>query len=379
MLKPVLPEIGDVAKRIPTELTVQQPDPGRIAVLLNRNARKVNDRVAKQLEHIVGKDHVFQTHNLEEAESFSREVVQRGYGTVVSGGGDGTLSRIANLVHRYVRDANDWRIERFHRYGETQPLLKNPRFAFLRLGTGNGMSNIVGSGKPSHDLQKIVDYVPGRTQTIPLIELDGERFFFGGCGYDSQILDDYNQLKARAKNILFKLLMQNVTGYLMAIFGRTIPRLVTGTGEKMEARVVNQGRAFYVDPRRGDYVLEVQPGATLFEGRARIVSAGTTPFFGYGFKVFPFARMMPGMMHLRIATLGPLRLVPWHIRSVWKGTYRHPTGILDFLVEKVAIELDRPFPYQHSGDAQGLRDRLDFQIAPEGLELVDLYRPRRMS
>jgi diacylglycerol kinase family enzyme len=364
---------------LPAELPVLQPDPTRIAVLLNRNARHVNDRVARRLERIIGKDHVFLTNTLDEAEAFSREVVQRGYGTIVSGGGDGTLMRLVNMVHRYVKEANAWRIERYHRYGEMQGLLTNPRFAFLKLGTGNGMSHIVGSGNAPRDLKNIVDFVPGRTQVIPLIEQDDERFFFGGCGYDSQILDDYNSLKARAKNPVFKFLMQNVTGYLMALFGRTIPKIVTGRAERIEARIVNRGRAFYVDPRRGDSVEAIAPGETLFEGRVRIVSAGTTPFFGYGFKVFPFARMMPNMMHLRVGTVGPLRLVPWHLKGLWQGTYRNPEGMFDFLVEDVSVELDKPFPFQHSGDAQGLRDRLDLKIADDNLELVDLYRPRRTN
>jgi diacylglycerol kinase family enzyme len=375
MLKPVEPERR--AEPRPAELPIVQPDPGRIAVLLNRNARHVSDRVARRLANVVGKDHVFQTGTVDEAEAVSREVVQRGYGTIVSGGGDGTLMRLVNLVHRYVQEANSWRVERFHRYGETQGLLAHPRFAFLKLGTGNGVSHVVGSRNPVRDLQKIVDFVPGRTQSIPLIEQEEELFFFGGCGYDSQILDDYNSLKARARNPLFKALMQNLSGYLMAIFGRTIPRLLLGRAEKVDARIVNRGRAYYVNPRRGDYSEEVPPGETLFEGRVRVVAVGTAPYFGYGFKAFPFARMMPGMMSLRVATVGPLRLVPWHFGSLWNGTYRNADGLFDFLVEDVEVELDRPAPFQHSGDAQGLRDKLDLKIADDNLELVDMYRPRR--
>ncbi len=367
------------ARAAPAGLPVVQPEPGRVAVVLNRNARHVNDRLARTIERIVGKDNVFLSRNLDEAEAISREVVQRNYGTVVSGGGDGTLMRCVNMVHRYVREANNWRIERHYRYGEPQALLANPRFAVLKLGTGNGMSSVIGCANPLDDLRRIVDFVPARSQSIPLIENDQERFFFGGCGYDSQILDDYNRLKARARNPLFKFLMQNVSGYLLALLGRTIPRVILGRAETMEARIVNQGRAFYVDPRRGDFVEELEPGAVLFEGKARVVSAGTAPFYGYGFKMFPFARMMPNMMQLRVATVNPLAVVPFGLPALWRGSYRNPKACFDFLVENVSVELDQPFPFQHSGDAQGLRDRLDLRIADDNLELVDLYRPRRLN
>ena len=362
----------------PVQLPKLRPDPSRVAVLLNKNARKVTDDVVRSAARVVGSDHVFVSRSLDEAEAMSRQIVQRGYGTVVCGGGDGTLSRAVNLVYRYVEEANAWRMERYRRFGEAQNLIANPRFAFLKLGTGNGMSTVVGSGHPLDDLKTIANYVPGRTHSIPLIEMDGERFFFGGVGYDSQILDDYNHLKARAKNWLLKALMQNVTGYLAALLLRTAPRVVFGTGERLEGRVVTVGRAYYIDPRRGDSVVEIEPGTTLFEGRAGIISAGTTPFFGYGFRMFPFAQMMPGMMHLRVATTGPIRGLT-NIGALWQGSFRHPSSVWDFFVENVKVELERPFPFQHSGDAQGLRDRLDFKIADDCLELVDLYRPWRMA
>lgn len=379
MLTPVRPaQTGPLPEVVPAELAWQKPDAGRIAVLLNRNARRVTDRVAHSLERVVGSDHVYNSRTLDEAEAFTREIVQRGYGTVVCGGGDGTLMRAVNLVHRYIAESNNWRIERYHRTGEKQALLKSPRFAFLRLGTGNGMQFVTGASNPARDLQSIVDFVPGRTQEIPLIDLDGERFFFGGIGYDSQILDDYNWIKARAKNRLFKFFMQNVTGYLIALFARTVPRLLLGRSEKIEARVVNRGRAYYVNPLRGDFVEEIPPGETIFEGKCRIISGGTVPFFGYGFKMFPFARLMPGMMNLRIGTPGPLRVLH-KIPALWNGSYRLPGSLMDFLVEDVTIELAKPFPFQHSGDAQGLRDKLDLRIADDNLEFVDLHRPRRTS
>ena len=95
--------------------------------------------------------------------------------------------------------------------------------------------------------------------------------------------------------------------------------------------------------------------------------------------MFPFARMMPDMMQLRIGTMGPLSVLPFKLPALWRGSYRDPDRCFDFLVENVSVEFDQPIPFQHSGDAQGLRDRLDLRVADDKLELVDLYRPRRLN
>lgn len=379
-LSPVRHNFPAVAKKQKVVVLPRvRPDFRRTAVLLNYNARHVTDSLIRQLERIAGKEHVFVSKNLDDAEAFSREIVHRGYGTVVSGGGDGTLMRTVNLVHHYVDEANNWRAERYRRLGDAQPLVSCPRFAFLKLGTGNGMTQLVGANTPADDLERIVHYVPNRTASIPLIDWGEERFFFGGMGYDSLILDDYYYFKARAKNRLSKTLMQNVAGYCVATACRTLPRTLLGRYAKLEARVVTRGRTYYINPRRGDYVEEIEPGTVLWNGPASVLAVGTTPFYGYGFRMFPFARMMPGMMNLRLATVTPFDILPFHLHSTWKGSFRHATNLFDFLVEDIQVELAKPYPFQHSGDSQGLVSSLDLKISDESLELVDLQPPRRSN
>jgi diacylglycerol kinase family enzyme len=359
--------------RTDMDLPVVEPDPTRIAVLLNRNARQVNDRLARRVAKILGSDHLFYSRNLDDAESFTREMIQRGYGTILSGGGDGTLTQTINLVRRYVDESNAWRIERAKRFGESQKLLGMPRFGFLKLGTGNGLTRLVGAGKPLHDLKMIADFAPGRTFEMPLIQSGSQRFFFAGLGYDSVLLNDYNNLCKSKQGSITERLFSGLPGYMWAVLTRTVPRALL-SHVKCEGRVVNRGKAFYIDPRRGDAAIELEPGSTLFEGSAGMIGVGTSPFYGYGFKVFPFANIMPKMMHLRISTLGPVAVLS-HLRGLWRGHYRHPHHIMDFLVEDVGIELEQPFPFQHSGDAQGLKQNLDFSIASESLRLVDCHRP----
>ncbi len=373
MLTPIPSPERDLSLRIKESgLPIVRPDPNKIAVLINKNAKQVNDRMAKRMERIIGRENFFYSRNLEEAEAFTREIVQRGYGTILSGGGDGTLCNTVNMVRKYIEESNAWRIKRYQQHGDAQDLLGTPRFGFLRLGTGNGISTVVGAKGALSDLRTIVDFAPGRTHEIPLVEWENQRFFFGGLGYDSMILNDYNTLKNRSDNILLRLLMHGVTGYLFAALARTAPRMLF-QNPKVEGRISTEHTAYYIDPRRGDAAIAMDPGI-LFEGLSTMVSVGSSPFYGYGFRMFPFANIRPGYMHLRITNIGPLTAVA-HMRSLWRGTYRNPEHIFDFLVKDVRVELDKPFPFQHSGDAQGMRNDLTLRVSEEPLRLVDCHAP----
>ena len=298
MLTPVQNTNEEATSRLSvSELPMVQPDERKIAVLLNRNAKQVTETIAKRVERIVGRDHVYYSHSLEEGEAFAREIVQKGYGTVVSGGGDGTLCQTVNMIHRYIKESNQWRIQRYERFGEKQTLIGNPRFAFLRLGTGNGIGSVIGAQNALRDLKSLVDYLPGRTHEIPLVSVDGDECFFAGLGFDSLMLNDYNKLKNKTKNPILKSILHSVVGYLVTLFTRTLPQSLMGKA-KLKVRIINRGKAFYVDPRRGDAALEIEPGTTLYEGEAMFVGVGSSPFYGAGFKIFPFANMMPKMMRM---------------------------------------------------------------------------------
>ena len=355
-----------------SDLPANALDPARVAVLLNRNARRVSDRLARQMERIVGRENLYFSRSLEEAEAYCREIVQRGYGTVVCGGGDGTLVRAFNLVQRYVDESNGWRLERYRRFGEVQSRLCTPRFAFLNLGTGNGLRNVVGANSPLRDLRTIAEDVPSNTRCVPMISGQGERFTFGGMGYDSLLLNDYNWLRQRVHSRIARPVVQTVAGYFAALLTRTLPRALKER-DMLRARLVSKSDSYYVDPRRGDAAVLMPAGSVLHDGPVTMVGMGTTPFFGYGFKIFPFASMMPGMMHLRVTNNGPLATLA-NLPAAWRGTYRSRDTIFDFLVKDVSIELDRSFPFQHSGDDQGPVSNLQLAIADETLTLVDLYK-----
>ena len=108
----------------------------------------------------------------------------------------------------------------------------------------------------------------------------------------------------------------------------------------------------------------------LYEGPASTVMVGTTPYYGYGMKVLPFASRYPSMFQVRIADLS-VRRVARILPAVWNGTY-HGHDIMDFAAESVRVTFDRPTPYQVAGDGTGEREDLTFSIAPQPLRLIRL-------
>src|SRR5712691_10217792 len=70
----------------------------RVAVLLNANARAVTERLRRELEQFVPPEDLFFSRSFEDARSIARTVLERGYGTVLTGGGDGTFVGYVNCI-----------------------------------------------------------------------------------------------------------------------------------------------------------------------------------------------------------------------------------------------------------------------------------------
>src|SRR6188768_1660489 len=66
--------------------------PGRIAVVVNGNAKNVTAEVISTLDQIMQGGDLFVSRSLDEADDIAQVLVTRGYGTVLTGGGDGTFS-----------------------------------------------------------------------------------------------------------------------------------------------------------------------------------------------------------------------------------------------------------------------------------------------
>src|SRR5437773_5000041 len=76
----------------------------RVAVLLNANARSVSEDLKRELENFVPPEDLYYSRSFEDARSISRQVLERGYRTVLTGGGDGTFVGFVNCFFNQAQE-----------------------------------------------------------------------------------------------------------------------------------------------------------------------------------------------------------------------------------------------------------------------------------
>ncbi|KAG7348826.1 diacylglycerol kinase catalytic domain containing protein [Nitzschia inconspicua] len=274
--------------------------------------------------------------------------------------------------------------------------------------------------------------------------------FFAGVGFDSLMLQDYKDIqewteqkskqkqqqhrnnidnsKTNSKNgggininiykFLKDTILGGVSGYTIALFTKTLPQCLQRQAHLMQVQVTTQTpqTTHWIDHRRGDLMRPVcyntntnqggtvdnndnnhdtnnnnidssaSPPLLLYRGQAGIVAAGTAPFYGGGLRLFPFARMTPYGMHLRIGRIHPLRGT-LNIPAIFAGSYRdkRPSefGCLDFVGTDFSVQLLHPsegYPVQHSGESVGTCTHLHLSMnkkdTPPPIQFVTLLPPR---
>jgi hypothetical protein len=107
----------------------------------------------------------------------------------------------------------------------------------------------------------------------------------------------------------------------------------------------------------GQRVERYAPGALVYEGPARLGCFGTTPFYGFKFRMLPFADRSPGMFHFRVIDLPPLAAVA-QLPQAWQGRLDHPRPLRTSSSTGCDVEFDHAAPFQIGGDAKGLRKTL---------------------
>mmetsp|Transcript_27262 Transcript_27262/g.88080 ORF Transcript_27262/g.88080 Transcript_27262/m.88080 type:complete len:375 (-) Transcript_27262:405-1529(-) len=237
-------------------------DEEKVAVLLSLNARGVSWRAVEAARACVPSADVFPTASLEEARVAAEEIVRRGYGTVVSAGGDGTLSAAVSMIS-----------EARAGWGEADPLLHMPRFVALPLGTGNAVARYVlgpryRRWRGPRGVRRALDVLSSsgggaknvtNDLRVPVLRVDdGDLCFIAGCGFDSFILDDYQRLRAAVRNVpVVRNVLSSVFGYFVATAIATLyvlrlsflrGRCLTKTHPQAP---VCRGQSTYVRPRIG--------------------------------------------------------------------------------------------------------------------------------
>ena len=336
------------------------PQDPRIAVVVNGNAKSVTQEVISTLHQILLGGDLFVSRSLEDARHIARTIVSRGYGTVLTGGGDGTFTVMVTEVVREGRK-------------QQRPL---PRFGLLKLGTGNALAWVVGardpkSGELAADIERLTQDAGSRT--MRLIEVEGFIAPFCGFGADADVLADYAKVKTGLSRTPLRRVAPGLLSYGVAAVTRSIPSYLV---KRMpHCRIVNLGgEAFRVGAKGALLGRPILRGEVIYEGPMRLCGLSTIPYYGYGFRMFPYAEERPDRMHLRVATMSPLEFVR-HFNEIWRGEYDNPSTLFDYLVESMSIELDPPTDFQIGGDPRGKRSKLEISLSPTPIRLVDFYAP----
>lgn len=319
----------------------------RLGVLLNARAKRVGKRVIQRFAARIDAPDLFVTHDLQEAERAVDALLNGGYDGIWLGGGDGTITHALNLM------AERGRAEAFHR-----PL---PPIGVLALGTGNGLAHLLGAHDPEEDLRYGLFEEPRASVELPLVDCDGFAVPFGSIGYDARVLNDYASMTASSDARWAR----SLAGYVAAVATKTIPAELGRP--PAHYRVCAVGRSSAIDRETSEEV-PLPPDAVLYEGPARAVLFGTSPYYGYGLKALPQARKRKDRFQIRISTAPVLHLLS-NLPSIWRGTTRTP-HFHDFLVEQVRITCDRPEPAQLAGEALGERDAMTLRLGPERFPLI---------
>lgn len=341
--------------------------PNKVAVVVNGNAKSVTSEVIATLDEILDSGDLYVSKRVEDSGKIARTLLDRGYDTILTGGGDGTFTVVVTSV---VREAK--------RRGV--PL---PRFGLLRLGTGNSLAWVVGAspasggkqaaaGALSADLAKLRSDAGSRP--LALVEVEDVVTPFCGFGIDANVLADYGATKTALARGPLARVAPGLLSYAVAATTRTLPSYLLK--KTPHCRVINRGgEAVRIGPGGSSRGRAFGPGDTLYEGPATIAALSTIPYYGFGFRMFPWAGEREGKMQLRVSTVSSVLFVK-NFPAIWRGEYENPEALFDFYVDAVDIELDPPTNFQIGGDIQGLRTKVSARLH-DPIRVVDFYAPPR--
>lgn len=424
---------------LPLNGNTKAPSSFQTAILLNINARGVNTDLVPIAESIFGKEYVYVTTTEEEGKQAAAKMTQQNISMVVPVGGDGTLSSLVNFLCDSMREENP-------ALTVEEAMKELPLIGYVPLGTGNGVGSVVGSETMSNPAWKVwgqkrrtlrqvqnmfrsfhrigeqlnenPNYLATQQSPYDVVELPMMQVsypdskvhqdtlcFFAGVGFDSLMLQDFQSIKKWAirTKILTKTL-SSVAGYCVALVVKTLPKCVTRQEHNIQVKVTTRDpNTLWVDHRRGDVVQTVGPCSKennncegvyqtlLYEGATGILAAGTSPFYGGGLRLFPFARLTKDKMHLRFGRIHPLRGF-FNIPKIFAGSFRdkgHSSfGCLDYIggdfdirvtsttTDSTTKEEIKGFPVQHSGESVGYFERFRLRVIEAPVRFVTLMEKR---
>jgi diacylglycerol kinase family enzyme len=322
----------------------------RCAAVLNANARGVNRKVHSTLLGILPPECVHLSRSEQEAEDIIARLIDSETDVIFAGGGDGTINQLINTLRRNLRDRG-------------LPLMRGPLVGLLPLGTGNALSNYFKIGNPYADVGRLASGAPLKVQPLRMMQWNDELFPFAGMGVDGAILNDYIDLKRRAAGTPLQPLCTGLSGYMISLWSRSIPRALNPRIPMPNMRMWNSGRRAYRVDGDGRRIQAFEPGELMYEGRSLIAAASTILNYGFDLRLFPFADADSTRFHVRMYS-GKVIVPASRIHRIFDGTFQ-AKGLHDFLADSVRLEMDEPAPFQLAGDARGWRESLTLQMSDE--------------
>jgi diacylglycerol kinase family enzyme len=323
--------------------------PGRgLHIVVNANAKRGGRRIAVQIARALPGASVRLTRSIEEVEGWLRTIKEPR--CLLSAGGDGSAVALLNALDRVIPKGEPF-----------------PPVGALPLGTGNAWAHALGARKLDTCIRALAaHHGPVPTKRYGLLTCDGTLTFFGGCGWDAQVLDDFRQqVEASPSSHLAK----SVWGYLSAMLLRTAPKtLIYG---RPHVIIENLGSDVYTitADRKMVRLPDVGRGAILYEGMASVAGAATCPEFGYGFRAYPHAERLLGFMNVRVYDVKAGRAII-DIPKLWKG--EHPLrGMTDWFATEVRMTFSRPVPLQIGGEAIGTRQTVEYRASDRTVDALD--------
>ncbi len=335
----------------------QLPQDRNLAIVLNKNAKSVT----RSTQRLIGKLHpeadVFISESQEHGTEIAHRIVDLGYRTVATGGGDGTFVQCLSDVYRYCG------CRPHHR--------EPPRFFVLKLGTGNAIAASFGASPPTRvGLRRDLDRAKRSSfsRPLPILTVEDKLTPFAGCGLDAHILQDYFASRDMLQRSPLKALAVGSPGYTISVSTRTMPRYLLK--KKQEIVVRNIGGPAYRIKHQGRLLERVESGAELYRGVATIATASTIPYTGLNMRLFPYARMRDDKFQFRVSDASVFEAL-FALPRIWKGTY-HSRTITDFLADRIEIISvdDGRLPLQIGGDLAGTRDRIEIALSTSQVKMA---------
>jgi diacylglycerol kinase family enzyme len=228
---------------------------------------------------------------------------------LVVAGGDGSLSDVINAID-----------------------IKERPLAYIPLGSGNAMGYALClRGSVKEVATRIKE---GRIRDFDLILCDKRRLaYMVSIGLESAVIKKRDEYKAQGTSGLKAYLMAFLAAYLKDFKG-------------IKARIAINGQSFEASSLLSLMIMK-------------------QPYYGYGLKVMPGARLDDRKLHLRVLQTGLMSSLLGGVTSLTVGNrvglYR--TG------EQVSVVLERPLPMQTDGDVAWEAKEFHFRVLPCALRL----------